>query len=204
MLANPSGLTYSLRFDKIKYMGAIVGLDEVGRGCWAGPLVAGAVILGKPIKGLRDSKKLTKKQREELAEIINNEALSVGLGWVEPMDIDRLGLTESIGLAMNAALSQIKVPYKRIIIDGNHAFVEDERVEARIGADDSVPCVSAASIIAKVARDNYMAKMSVKFPGYGFEKHVGYGTKLHSESLKVQGVCKLHRLSYKPVKLAMQ
>jgi ribonuclease HII len=182
-------------------MEVVIGVDEVGRGCWAGPLVTGAVVLGQPIAGLKDSKKLSKNQREKLSAQIHTEAKAIGLGWVSPAEVDELGLTEAVRLAMKRALKEIKVHYDKIIIDGNYNFFSDNpKAQAIIKADDTVPAVSAASIIAKVARDNFMRDQAVLFPKYGFEKHVGYGTKLHLEMLNLHGVSSLHRLSYKPVK----
>ncbi len=182
-----------------------VGIDEVGRGCWAGPLVAGAVILKQPIGGLKDSKKLSKKQREKLAAEIEVQAPAFGLGWVQPVEIDEMGLTAAIELAMRRALEQITASYDEIIIDGNFNFLpENPKVHTVIKADDTVPAVSAASIIAKVARDNYMAEIVEKFPDYGFERHVGYGTALHLERLKLHGVCELHRRSFKPIAALIQ
>lgn len=178
-----------------------VGVDEVGRGCWAGPLVAGAVILGDPISGLKDSKKLSAKRRGEFAIIINEQAVATGIGWVSPGEVDELGLTRAVGLAMQRAVDQISEPYQKLIVDGNiNYFAHDARAEAVIKADDTVPEASAASIIAKVARDAYMHNIAKMYPQYGFEKHVGYGTKLHIDSLAVHGVCDIHRLTYKPVK----
>ena len=180
----------------------IVGIDEVGRGCWAGPVVAGAVLLGDPIRGLRDSKVLTKKARERLDAEIRVAALAFGIGWVAPAELDTIGLTEAVRLAMRRAFAAITAPYQKVVIDGNYNYFPDvENCEAVIKADDTVPAVSAASIIAKVARDRYMADMSTKFPGYGFEKHVGYGTAAHRAALQLQGVCELHRRSFKPVQL---
>ena len=135
----------------------IVGLDEVGRGCWAGPLVAGAVVLAKPIAGLTDSKKLSDKQRRQLAEQIKAEAVSYGLGWVAPAFIDMYGLTLSVQRAMQQALAAVNAPYVQIIIDGNYNYLPNEPLASfLIKADLSVPEVSAASIIAKVARDDFM------------------------------------------------
>ncbi len=180
-------------------MARIVGVDEVGRGSWAGPLVAGAVLLNKSIDGLADSKTLSRKKREKLSDIIFKNG-EVGLGWVEPAEIDEIGLAAAVGLAMKRALSAIVVPFDKIIIDGNiNYLIEDERSESLVRADSLVAEVSAASIVAKVARDKFMYDQSLKYPFYGFEKHVGYGTKLHSDSLKLHGPCALHRLSYKPV-----
>lgn len=178
----------------------IVGIDEVGRGCWAGPLVAGAALLKKPIPGLKDSKKLTKLQREKLDAIIRVEALAYGIGWVTPAEIDELGLTKAVGLAMHRAMAEITLAYDEVIIDGNYNyFPELTAARAVIGADNTVPAVSAASIIAKVARDKFMAGQHAIFPGYGFDKHVGYGTLVHRTALKELGLCALHRRSFKPI-----
>lgn len=177
-----------------------MGIDEVGRGCWAGPLVAGAVVLKEPIAALKDSKKLSKMQRETLAEQIHAQAVAVGLGWVRPAELDEIGLTAAVKLAMERTLEQITGDYDELIIDGNlNFFPENPRARAIIKADDSVPAVSAASIVAKVARDNYMAEIAAEYPDYGFEKHVGYGTALHLERLRLHGVSDLHRLSFRPI-----
>lgn len=178
----------------------IVGIDEVGRGCWAGPLVAGAVLLGEPIIGLADSKKLTRKMRERLDAAIRVSAISFGLGWVHPEELDKVGLTAAVRLAMERALACIRGEFEQIIIDGNYNFLPaDLRSTAIIKADDTVPAVSAASIIAKVARDNYMRQMHAHFPGYAFDSHVGYGTSAHATALKLLGPCGLHRRSFRPV-----
>ena len=179
----------------------IVGIDEVGRGCWAGPLVAGAVVLGEPISGLKDSKQLSRIRRERLARAVKVEALAIGLGWVDAATIDEVGLTAAVALAMRRALEAITVSYDQVIIDGDHNFLPDNpRVTTLIKADTTVPAVSAASIVAKVARDAYMADAAAEFPQYGFEKHVGYGTALHLAQLQANGLCSLHRRSFKPVK----
>ena len=183
----------------------IVGIDEVGRGCWAGPLVAGAVILGKPVAGLKDSKKLSKQQRERLSAEIRLTAAAIGLGWVKPAEIDELGLTKAVGLAMERALEEIIANYDEIIIDGNFNFFPgNPKARAVIKADDSVPAASAASIVAKVARDNYMSEIASDYPDYGFKNHVGYGTALHMERLKLHGVSDLHRRSFKPIRALLQ
>lgn len=183
-----------------------VGIDEVGRGCWAGPLVAGAVILPPKLQlwkapiVLRDSKKLSAKQRETAAAWIHEHALAVGLGWVQAHEIDAVGLTRAVGMAMERALAQITMHFEELIVDGNHNFFPfDTRSKAVIQADDSVPSVSAASIIAKVARDSHMATLPEKYAGYGFDKHVGYGTAAHIAALKQFGVSDIHRRTYKPI-----
>ncbi|HSX34842.1 MAG TPA: ribonuclease HII [Candidatus Saccharimonadales bacterium] len=178
----------------------LVGIDEVGRGCWAGPVVAGAVLLGEPIPGLRDSKKLSKLQREKLDAHIRVEALGFGIGWVEPAELDTIGLTEAVRLAMHRALAAITAPYTEVIVDGNYNyFPENALCSTLVGADNLVPAVSAASIIAKVARDRYMAEMSIVHPGYSFERHVGYGTAAHRAAISTLGLCELHRRSFRPI-----
>ncbi|HUS26455.1 MAG TPA: ribonuclease HII [Nevskiaceae bacterium] len=182
----------------------IVGIDEVGRGCWAGPLVAGAVLLRRPVAGVRDSKKLTRAQREELDVVIRAKAPAYGLGWVSVEELDVVGLTQAVRLAMERALACIVEPYQRIIIDGNYNFLAHmPHTQATIAADDIVPAVSAASIIAKVARDRFMAQTAAQFPAYGFERHVGYGTPGHIAALKLHGICDLHRRSFKPIQAAL-
>lgn len=179
-----------------------VGIDEVGRGCWAGPLVAGAVLLRQDIPELRDSKKLSSAQRTICDSLIRQSGALIGLGWVEPEEIDRIGLTESVRLAMQRAVEQITCAYDEIIIDGNINYLANySQSKALIKADDTVPAVSAASIVAKVARDRWMAdEAATLYPQYEFEKHVGYGTKRHVELLQLHGVTPLHRKSYKPIK----
>jgi ribonuclease HII len=178
----------------------IVGIDEVGRGCWAGPLVVGAVVLGSTIPGLKDSKKLSKTKREQLTLIIEKEATSIGIGWVSASRIDEIGLTSAMTEAIEQALKQIIAPYDRIIIDGNINYLPDNpKALTLINADDLEPSVSAASIVAKVKRDKYMQELSKSIPEYGFEKHVGYGTKLHIDKLKIHGISQYHRKSFKPV-----
>lgn len=179
----------------------IVGVDEVGRGCWAGPLVAGAVLLDRPIPGLRDSKKLTKLQRERLDIQIRKRALAFGLGWVTPTELDALGLTQAVRLAMQRAVAEVTAEYDQLIIDGNYNFLaENPKALCQIKADDVVPAVSAASILAKVARDKYMVDAAKQYPGYGFETHVGYGTSAHDSALKLLGMCDLHRQSFAPIR----
>jgi ribonuclease HII len=179
-----------------------VGIDEVGRGSWAGPVVAGAVVLSTGIPGLKDSKKLSKAQREALSEAISNAATAIGIGWVEAHELDDIGLTAAVGLAMQRALEQIAIDFDEIIVDGNlNYFPDDKRAKAVIKADDSVPEVSAASIVAKVARDSYMANVAhARFPEYAFDRHVGYGTSLHQQMLQLYGASELHRKSFRPVR----
>lgn len=183
-----------------------VGVDEVGRGCWAGPLVAGAVALSAdftadPTVILRDSKKMTKNQREATAAYVREHALAVGIGWVTPAEVDAVGVTRAVKLAMERAVAELVVPYDELIVDGNiNYFATNPLSRAVVKADDSVPSVSAASIVAKVARDEYMANLGKAYEGYGFDRHVGYGTAAHIAALKLLGVSDIHRKSYKPIK----
>ena len=177
-----------------------MGIDEVGRGCWAGPVVAGAVILRRPIPGVKDSKQLTKLQRERFDAQIRVEAAAFGLGHADPAEIDRLGMTAALRLAMERALAQIQVAYEEIVIDGALNFLSDNpKARSLVKADLFIQAVSAASVIAKVARDKYMADIAAKFPGYGFDAHVGYGTAVHAAALQQLGPCELHRRSFKPI-----
>ncbi len=183
----------------------ILGIDEVGRGPWAGPLVIGAVVLGgQEIPGLTDSKKLSKKKREEFDVIIREKAAGFGLGWVDALEIDQIGLSAALRLATIRAVSEIKVPYHEIIIDGTVNFLANtskgKYVTTMPKADLLVPSVSAASIIAKVARDNYMTEQAKKYKEYGFSDHSGYGTAKHIKAIEENGVTPLHRLSFAPLK----
>jgi len=182
----------------------ILGIDEVGRGPWAGPLVVGAVVLGgASIDGLTDSKKLSKKKRDALDVLIREQASGYGLGWVHADELDEVGLAEALRIATIRAVEQVKAKYTEIIIDGTINFLKEtskgQYVTTLPKADLLIPSVSAASIIAKVARDNYMALQDTTYPGYGFTSHVGYGTASHRAAIEKIGVTPLHRLSFAPL-----
>ena len=179
----------------------IVGIDEVGRGAWAGPLCVAAVGLGgTEIDGLTDSKKLSVKRRERLAHQIKQTAPLVGIGWVSAANIDAIGMSAALKLAAQRALSQLNDKLiTQIIIDGTIRLVDDPRVSTMKQADLLVPSVSAASIVAKVARDHYMAAVSQAFAVYGFDRHVGYGTVAHQAALEAHGTTPLHRMSFAPM-----
>lgn len=187
----------------------ILGIDEVGRGPWAGPLVVGAVVLPQNeaglqgLEGLTDSKKLSAKKRVELDVIIRKQALGWGLGWVAAHEIDEVGLSAALRLATIRAVQEVKASYREIIIDGTINFLKDTAkgpyVTTLPKADFLIPAVSAASIIAKVARDTYMEEQDHIFPGYGFGSHVGYGTAKHASALQTLGVTELHRKSFAPI-----
>lgn len=190
---------------------AILGIDEVGRGPLAGPLVVGAVILPDElpswVEELKDSKKLTFNKRAKLSEIILEEAVATGLGFVSPFELDELGMVPALKLATRRAIIEMRENGARcpkIIIDGNINFLAGTKLESitttLIKGDALVKEISAASIIAKVARDNYMIELGEKFPGYGFEKHMGYGTKAHIDAIRALGLTPEHRLSFEPCK----
>lgn len=183
----------------------ILGIDEAGRGPWAGPLVVAAVVLGATqITGLDDSKKLTKKRRESLEKEIVAHASAYGLGWVSAKELDELGMSEALRLATRRAVEQIHVPYHEIIIDGTVNFLAGTTkgcyVTTMPKADALIPSVSAASILAKVARDRYMAEQDKIYPGYGFRQNAGYGVAAHREAIEYLGVTPLHRLSFAPLR----
>jgi ribonuclease HII len=181
----------------------IVGIDEVGRGSWAGPLCVGAVALGGlHIDGLTDSKLLSKKKRELYAKEIKQNAPRVGIGWVSARDIDSIGISQALKLAARRALQQIDgADIEQIIIDGTIRLIDDPRVTTMKKADLLVPSVSAASVIAKVARDEYMSKCHDLFDGYGWKSNVGYGAAIHKTAIDEIGVTPLHRMSFAPMKL---
>ena len=183
-------------------MSRILGIDEVGRGPWAGPLVVGACVLAEEIPGLADSKQLTRRRREELAREIREKA-AWSLGWVAAGELDELGLSAALARATIEAVTKIECEYSEIVIDGTVNFLagtlEGRCATTLAKADALVPAVSAASIVAKVARDNYMAEVAEKYPQFGFEKHVGYGTKMHRQAILQFGICSEHRRSFRPI-----
>ncbi len=177
----------------------VVGIDEVGRGCLAGPVCVAAVILDSELPGLADSKQLTAKQRQILALAIKQHALGVGLGWMSSRVIDEVGIIAALRLAGQRALLPF-VGAHQVLLDGSHNYLEDSRVTTIIRGDASVPSISAASIIAKVARDAFMGFADKRYPGYGFGQHVGYGTAQHMRQLAALGPSPIHRLSFAPLK----
>ncbi|MEQ9315860.1 MAG: ribonuclease HII [Henriciella sp.] len=188
-------------------IGMICGVDEAGRGPWAGPVTAGAVILdpAQPIAGLTDSKKLTEARREALYTEIKAKALGYGIGWASPEEIDELNIREATFLAMSRAIAIMGLVPDKILVDGNSLpKALPCPASAIIKGDLTEPAISAASILAKVARDRAMEELSCRFPGYGFRKHKGYGTADHTSALNELGPCRCHRMSFAPVKKALQ
>lgn len=180
------------------------GLDEVGRGCWAGPLVAAAVVL--PVKdllvrpellaGVDDSKRLSAHRREALASRIYEVALGVGIGLVSPALVDALGIVRATGLAMRRALARLPLTPRFLLVDGRTAFDLPFPHRLLVRGDASSLSIAAASIVAKVYRDRLMEAWAERYPFYGFEKHKGYGTALHRRALERWGPCPLHRRSF--------
>lgn len=179
---------------------AIAGLDEAGRGPWAGPLTAAVVFFSKKVRipGLKDSKQLSEVERERLFELIVRKA-SCGIGWVTSQEIDHFGLTEATAKAFRRALRQLPHRPEALQVDGKARYRLPHPAEYIVKGDQKVRSISAASILAKVARDRWMREQAQQWPQYGFEQHKGYGTALHQQRLHQHGVSALHRRSYAPV-----
>lgn len=193
-----------------KCQGTVCGIDEAGRGPWAGPVVAGAVVIldrnldPELLNGLDDSKKLSAKKREKLYNLLfeeeKNGKLSIGIGEASCEEIDRLNILQATFLAMKRAKDNLKTPADMAIVDGNQKpKTISEPVLTVVKGDAKSYSISAASIVAKVYRDRLMAELAIKYPYYGFEKNAGYGTKAHIEGLKNHGVTPQHRRSYRPI-----
>lgn len=180
----------------------ICGVDEAGRGPLAGPVFAAAVILdpAKPISGLRDSKKLSPARRDELALLIQRDALAWSIAQCSAAEIDSLNILQATMLAMRRAIEGLSVVPTLALIDGNRCPVTTIRTEAIVKGDDKVLEISAASILAKTARDALLLEMHARYPQYGFDQHKGYPTALHLARLRAYGVTPEHRRSYAPVR----
>lgn len=176
----------------------ICGVDEAGRGPLAGPVCAAAVILPEhlQIPGLNDSKKLTDKKRRELFPLIKEQAIAYGIGLASHQEIDEINILQATYLAMERALSQLNVKPDLALIDGNRAKDFGLPVQTVIKGDSLSANIAAASILAKVTRDDLMLEMAKEYPGYGFEVHKGYGTKAHYEALREKGPCAIHRMTF--------
>ena len=176
----------------------ICGVDEAGRGPLAGPVCAAAVILprGIDIPGLNDSKKLSEKKREALYDIIVGCAISYGIAFADHREIDELNILNATFLAMNRAIEQLDPQPTLALIDGNTVKGIKSNAGSIVGGDGKSASIAAASILAKVTRDRLMYKLAEEYPEYGFEKHKGYGTKLHYEALRECGPSPIHRMSF--------
>ena len=189
--------------------GPVAGVDEAGRGPLAGPVVAAAVILDpeRPVQGLADSKQLSAERREQLAVAVRTDALAWAVAWADAAEIDALNILGATMLAMRRAILGLSVLPAAVRVDGNrlpclrignHALLG----EAVVRGDAKVPSISAASILAKTARDRIMLDMDRLYPDYGFARHKGYGTAVHRQRLQQHGPCEQHRRSFAPVRLA--
>ena len=176
----------------------VAGVDEAGRGPLAGPVYAAAVILpfGTEIEGLNDSKKLSEAKREKLFDIITGKAVAYGIASASEKEIDGINILEATFLAMNRALKQIEGSFDLALIDGNRNKGIEYPSVTVIKGDTLCADIAAASILAKVSRDRFMYTMAEKYPQYGFEKHKGYGTKLHYENIAKYGACPIHRMTF--------
>lgn len=176
----------------------ICGVDEAGRGPLAGPVCAAAVILppNLEIPGLNDSKKLSDKRRRELFPVIKEQALAYGIAFAGHKEIDEINILQATFLAMERAIAQLCIKPELALIDGNREKDFGIPVETVVHGDSRSASIAAASVLAKVTRDDYMLQMAEKYPGYGFEIHKGYGTKAHYEALRKLDPCEIHRRTF--------
>jgi ribonuclease HII len=180
----------------------VAGVDEAGRGPLAGPVAAAAVILdpGRAIPGLDDSKRIAPRRREMLEREIREKALACAVAFATAQEIDRINILQASLLAMKRAVERLDIAPQRALVDGNRCPELACPVEAVVGGDASIPAISAASILAKVARDREMLALDGRFPGYGFARHKGYPTREHLVALRLLGPCEQHRLTFGPVR----
>ena len=188
----------------------VAGIDEAGRGPLAGPVVAAAVMLrpGRPIAGVADSKVLSPEERTRLSLVIRRDALCFGIGWADRAEIDALNILQATFLAMRRALLAMILTPDHVLVDGNRlpylgGLGKTLTGRAIVGGDAREPAISAASILAKTARDSYMNHMDTLYPAYSFADHKGYCTPDHQRRLELHGPCPLHRRSFAPVRLAL-
>ncbi|MBI4121769.1 MAG: ribonuclease HII [Parcubacteria group bacterium] len=198
-------MTYPSAKMELEYLrqgfAVIAGLDEAGKGAWAGPVVAGAVILPEKVDlpGLNDSKLVTARGRERLYTAILAQAIAWGVGIQEAHVVDEIGLSAAHHLAMQQAVESLAKRPELVLVDGLSIKQLGVKAVCIVKGDRKVRCIAAASIIAKVTRDRLMRSLHEQFPEYGFADHKGYGTAQHQEAIIRNGVCDLHRLSYRPV-----
>ncbi|MCH5212075.1 MAG: ribonuclease HII [Oscillospiraceae bacterium] len=185
-------------FDLSRGEGDIAGVDEAGRGPLAGPVFAAAVILHRDviIEGINDSKKLSEKKRDELFDIIKEKAAAYSVCAVSEARIDDINILQATFQAMCGAVERLDIQPDYVLVDGNKSPGLSIAHETVVKGDSKSVSIAAASILAKVSRDRYMCRMAEKYPGYGFEKHKGYGTKAHYEAIEKLGICDIHRKSF--------
>ncbi len=186
--------------------GPVCGVDEAGRGPWAGPVSAGAVILRADDipAGIDDSKALTADRREALAVEIKARAVAWGVGFASVEEIETLNILQATGLAMCRAIEALEVQPKAALVDGNYRFRLPCDVETAVGGDGLSLSIAAASILAKTARDRVMVEMDALYPGYGFAGHKGYNAPVHSAALKAMGPCPIHRRTWSPIRALLE
>ncbi len=184
----------------------ICGVDEAGRGPLAGPVSAAAVILddANPIEGLGDSKKLSERKRDLLAPIIRERALAWAVAWATAEEIDELNILQATLLAMQRAVLALQIPPHQVLVDGLYCPQTGIPSQAIVKGDSKVAAISAASILAKTARDELMLKLDDQYPQYGFAIHKGYPTAVHLAALREHGVSEVHRKSFRPVRELLQ
>lgn len=197
--AEAARLAEMLEFDRSRLAsGMIAGVDEAGRGPLAGPVTAAAVVLPEDavIDGLNDSKKLSEKRREELFDVIRDKALAYAVYSVDEKRIDEINILQATFEAMRGAVGALDVIPDLVLVDGNRSPGLELPCETVVKGDSKSMSIAAASILAKVTRDRYMRRMAEIYPGYGFEKHKGYGTKAHYEAIERLGICDIHRRTF--------
>lgn len=204
-----SNIPPTLRYEHIFWvqgLSRVAGVDEAGRGCWAGPVTAGAVIFPEDdailsrLKGVRDSKILSRKQRETLLPLVKKNALCWAVGWASNVEIDAFGIVPATRLAMFRAITSLELTPDALLIDAVKLPNLNIPQNSMNFGDRLSLSIAAASICAKVCRDHWMANSAERCPGYGFAEHKGYGTKQHQRALAEKGPCELHRFSFRPLR----
>jgi ribonuclease HII len=186
--------------------GLVAGVDEVGRGAWAGPLVAAAVVLEPEyrVRKVYDSKQMTRKAREQAARRIRHSAKGIGVGVVEVTEMNQFGFTWALQQAGLRAVRDLPESPDHVLLDGHHAYLEEISCETIVHGDAKELCIAAASVIAKVHRDQMMRQLDRQFRSYGFRKNMGYGTAYHRRKLQYAGPCAAHRMRWQPIHKLMQ
>lgn len=186
--------------------GMVCGVDEAGRGPWAGPVTAAAVILNPDDipAGLNDSKALTEKRREALMPVIKEKALAWGIGHASVEEIDEINILRATELAMQRAVAALSITPAGALIDGNYKFNLPCKVDTAVGGDGLSLSIAAASILAKTTRDHMLVALDAEYPAYGFAKHKGYGSAQHRTALAEHGPCRQHRKSYAPIRALIE